>query len=59
MTVKELKDLLSGKVGNQDAPVAFYDRERGKLLPLIAVNEAVDGSVVTLGFYDGEARRKK
>lgn len=52
LTVKELRYLLFKKVENQDAPVAFYDSKRGKLLPLIAINEAVDHSVVTLGFYD-------
>jgi len=53
LTVSELRRLLF-EVENQEAPVAFYDSKKGKLLPMVAINEAVDKSVVTLGFYDGE-----
>ena len=55
LTVSELRRLLF-EVENQDAPVAFYDSKKGKLLPMVAINEAVDHSVVTLGFFDKEAQ---
>lgn len=51
LTVSELRRLLF-EVENQNAPLSFYDSKRGKLLPMVAINESVDKSVVTLGFYD-------
>jgi len=56
ITVKNLIKIL-GTVENQNAPIAYFTD--GKLLFLIGVHEAVDGSVVTLGFCGEEEYAKQ